>query len=120
MGLPFMARCHWVVPPPCPLLTGVRSDPKSVLGSNISTVLVGDTHVFTQATQIILADDTHSLRLRFNVALGDTSKYQDDHAEEDDDKLPEALEMEGQGILVRDDHKGNPTHVCPIISIADI
>jgi len=54
------------------------------------------------------------------VALGDTSKYDVEQDEQGvsklDDKLPEALEMEGQGILVRDDHSGNATHV--ILSIA--
>jgi hypothetical protein len=45
------------------------------------------------------------------VAMGDTSKYDDEQDEQGDDKLPEALEMEGQGILVRDDHSGNATHV---------
>jgi hypothetical protein len=45
--------------------------------------------------------------------MGDASKDDDEHqgALKLDDKLPEALEMEGQGILVRDDHSGNPTHV---------
>jgi hypothetical protein len=72
--------------------------------------------VFDKATIIILGDDAHSLRVRFNVAMGDASKY-DEQDEQGmfklDDKLPEALEMEGQGILVRDDHSGNPTHVLP-------
>ena len=49
------------------------------------------------------------------VAMGDASKYDDEQDEQGvfklDDKLPEALEMEGQGILVRDDHSGNATHV---------
>ena len=95
-------------------LTGCRSDPKDVIGYSISKVLVGDQHVFDKATLIILGDDAHSLRVRFNVAMGDASKY-DEQDEQGmfklDDKLPEALEMEGQGILVRDDHSGNPTHV---------
>jgi len=95
-------------------LTCVRSDPKDVIGYSISKVLVGDQHVFDKATLIILGDDAHSLRVRFNVAMGDASKY-DEQDEQGvfklDDKLPEALEMEGQGILVRDDHSGNPTHV---------
>ena len=47
--------------------------------------------------------------------MGDASKDEDEQDEQGafklDDKLPEALEMEGQGILVRDDHSGNPTHV---------
>lgn len=93
-----------------------RSDPKDVVGSPISKFLVGDEQVFNKATDIILADDAHSLRVRFNVAMGDASKYdeQDDQGVfKLDDKLPEALEMEGQGILVRDDHSGNPTHVPP-------
>jgi hypothetical protein len=97
------------------VLTLCRSDPKSVVGSNISRVLVGDERVFDKATDIILADDAHSLRVRFNVAMGDCSKYGDEAEEQGvfklDDKLPEALEMEGQGILVRDDHSGNPIHV---------
>ena len=91
-----------------------RSDPKDVVGSNISKVLVGDQQVLSKATDIILADDAHSLQVRFNVAMGDSSKYDEDDSEgvfKLDDKLPEALEMEGQGILVRDDHSGNPTHV---------
>ena len=86
------------------------------MGNSISKVLVGDQHVFDKATDIILADDAHSLRLRFNVAMGDASES-DDREERGmfklDDKLPEALEMEGQGILVRDNHSGNPTHVLP-------
>jgi len=95
-------------------ILGCRSDPKDVVGYSISKVLVGDQHVFDKATLIILGDDAHSLRVRFNVAMGDASKY-DEQDEQGvfklDDKLPEALEMEGQGILVRDDHSGNPTHV---------
>lgn len=98
------------------LLMFVRSDPKDVVGYSISKVLVGDERVFDKATDIILADDAHSLRVRFMVAMGDSSKYDDEQDEPGvfklDDKLPEALEMEGQGILVRDDHSGNPTHVC--------
>ena len=70
--------------------------------------------MFNKATDIILSDDAHSLQVRFNVIMGDASKLEE-HDEEGvfklDDKLPEALEMEGQGILVRDDHSGNPTHV---------
>ena len=97
------------------LLMFVRSDPKDVVGYSISKVLVGDERVFDKATDIILADDAHSLRVRFMVAMGDPSKYDDEQDEHGvfklDDKLPEALEMEGQGILVRDDHSGNPTHV---------
>lgn len=92
----------------------VRSDPKEVVGLDISKVLVGDQRVFSKATDIILADDAHSLRVRFNVAMGDVPNH-DEHDEQGalklDDKLPEALEMEGQGILVRDDNSGNPTHV---------
>jgi hypothetical protein len=84
------------------------------VGFSIAKVLVGDQRVFDKATDIILADDAHSLRVRFNVAMGDASKY-DEQDEQGvfklDDKLPEALEMEGQGILVRDDQSGNPTHV---------
>ena len=91
-----------------------RSDPKDVVGYDIGRVLVDDQHVFSKATDIILADDAHSLQVRFMVAMGDASKY-DEQDEQGvfklDDKLPEALEMEGQGILVRDDHSGNPTHV---------
>ena len=82
-----------------------------MVGYNISKVLVGDQHVFSKATDIILADDAHSLRVRFNVAMGDASQYDEQGVFKLDDKLPEALEMEGQGILVRDDHSGNPTHV---------
>jgi hypothetical protein len=91
-----------------------RSDPKEIVGQPISTVLVVDQHVFGKATDIILSDDHHSLRVRFHVAMGDHSKF-DGHDEDGvfklDDKLPEALEMEGQGILVRHGHSGNPTHV---------
>src|SRR5437762_2034178 len=90
------------------------SDPKDVIGSSISKVLVGDQQTFSKATDIILADDAHSIQVRFNVAMGDASKYDEGDSEgvfKLDDKLPEALEMEGQGILVRDDHSGNPTHV---------
>jgi serine/threonine-protein kinase RIM15 len=94
--------------------TDNRSDPKDVVGYNISKVLVDDQHVFSKAIDIILADDAHSLQVRFMVVMGDASKY-DEQDEQGvfklDDKLPEALEMEGQGILVRDDHSGNPTHV---------
>src|SRR5947207_11523722 len=78
-----------------------RSDAKDVVRHSISKVLVGDQHVFDKATDIILADDAHSLRVRFMVALGDASKYDDEQDEQGvsklDDKLPEALEMEGQG-----------------------
>jgi hypothetical protein len=81
---------------------------------------VGDQYVFTKATDIILSDDAHSLRVRFNVVMGDASKY-DEQDEEGvfklDDKLPEALEMEGQGILVRDDSSGNATHVHPNVQL---
>src|SRR6202035_4207931 len=81
-----------------------RSDPKDVVGYDIGRVLVDDQHVFSKATDIILADDAHSLQVRFMVAMGDASKY-DEQDEQGvfklDDKLPEALEMEGQGILVR-------------------
>jgi hypothetical protein len=84
------------------------------VGFPISKVLVGDQYVFTKATDIILADDAHSLQVRFTVVMGDASKY-DEQDEQGvfklDDKLPEALEMEGQGILVRDDGSGNATHV---------
>jgi serine/threonine-protein kinase RIM15 len=97
-----------------------RSDPKDVVGTPISKVLVGDQYVFTKATDIILSDDAHSLRVRFNVVMGDASKYdeQDDQGVFTlDDKLPEALEMEGQGILVRDDSSGNATHVHPKVQL---
>jgi hypothetical protein len=91
-----------------------RSDPKEVVGTPISNVLVGDQYVFSKATDIILSDDAHSLRVRFVVAMGDASKF-DEQDEQGvfklDDKLPEALEMEGQGILVRDDASANATHV---------
>jgi hypothetical protein len=117
MGQFIMAGCDRVLYVPGRRLID-RSDPKDVVGFDISKVLVGDQRVFSKATDIILADDAHSLRVRFNVALGDTTHY--DELDEQgtfklDDKLPEALEMEGQGILVRDDHSGNPTHVFSVM-----
>ena len=115
MGQFIVAGCYRVLVFVAKMTNWLRSDPKEVVGYSISKVLVGDQHVFDKATDIILADDAHSLRVRFMVAMGDGSKYEDEQDESGvfklDDKLPEALEMEGQGILVRDDHSHNPTHV---------
>ncbi|OLL22743.1 Serine/threonine-protein kinase ppk18 [Neolecta irregularis DAH-3] len=92
----------------------IGTHPSSI--HEISQVLIdSDRLVFQDATEKLLKDDSHSLRIKFHVIVGqgkpnvhETETDSDD--ENVDRKLPEALEMEGQGILIRDRVTAQATH----------
>ncbi|KAF7728237.1 hypothetical protein EC973_006518 [Apophysomyces ossiformis] len=78
----------------------IGTDPLSVIGSNISWLLSSDDKsMFTVATEELLADDSRTVEVRFNLALVDGS----------------ILEMEGKGMLMYNRVTGEPSHTMWVI-----
>ncbi|KAG0172634.1 hypothetical protein DFQ28_007650 [Apophysomyces sp. BC1034] len=78
----------------------IGTDPMSVIGSNVSWLLSSDDkNMFTVATEELLADDSRTVEVRFNVALVDGP----------------ILEMEGKGMLMYNRVTGEPSHTMWVI-----
>ncbi|OAD00303.1 hypothetical protein MUCCIDRAFT_147921, partial [Mucor lusitanicus CBS 277.49] len=72
-----------------------RSDPQSVIGHSITELLsMDDSQVFIAATQELLADDSHTVEVRFHV-IGNEGMQ---------------IEMEGKGMLMYNRVTGEPSH----------
>ncbi|CAO3680429.1 unnamed protein product [Rhizopus stolonifer] len=72
----------------------VGSDPQSVVGHSITQVLSKqDQHVFDAATQKLLADDSHTIEVRFHVLTANGS-----------------VEMESKGMLMYNRVTSEPSH----------
>ncbi|KAL9538066.1 hypothetical protein MBANPS3_011225 [Mucor bainieri] len=83
----------------------VGSDPQSVIGHSITELLsMDDSQVFIAATQELLADDSHTVEVRFHV-IGQEGMQ---------------IEMEGKGMLMYNRVTGEPSHTMwvmkPVIS----
>ncbi|KAG0792088.1 hypothetical protein G6F16_004230 [Rhizopus arrhizus] len=73
----------------------VGTDPQSVIGHGITELVsVEDKQVFSAATQELLADDSHTVEVRFNVVTSDGSH----------------IEMEGKGMLMYNRVTSEPSH----------
>jgi serine/threonine-protein kinase RIM15 len=80
----------------------IRSRPQSVIGLNISQLLVfKDKNVFKVATEEMLADDSKTVELVFHIA------------NDCDRKKP--LKMEGKGMLMYNRVTGDPSHTMWVI-----
>ncbi|OBZ84475.1 hypothetical protein A0J61_07472, partial [Choanephora cucurbitarum] len=78
----------------------VGSDPQSVLGQSITRFLsADDVQVFSAATEELLADDSHTVEVRFNVK----------------DKEGSSIEMDGKGMLMCNRVTGEPSHTMWVI-----
>jgi len=96
----------------CVLTRSYRSSRDDLLGHKISRVVVDDPDVFVDATNRLLSDDSHSLRIRVKFAMGSNADATlEDTVFSLDEKLPEAIELEGQGVLIYEDRSGRPSHV---------
>ncbi|KAG0904370.1 hypothetical protein G6F34_000245 [Rhizopus arrhizus] len=73
----------------------VGTDPQSVIGHSITELLSAeDKQVLNVATQELLADDSHTVEVRFNVVTSDGSQ----------------IEMEGKGMLMYNRVTSEPNH----------
>ncbi|KAI8970228.1 hypothetical protein BDF20DRAFT_838604 [Mycotypha africana] len=73
----------------------VGSNPLSVIGHSITEILSSDdSQVFKAATEELLADDSHTVEVRFNVRSSEKS----------------LIEMEGKGMLMYNRVTGEPSH----------
>lgn len=83
----------------------VGTDPQSVIGHSVTRLLSTDDHqVFRIATEELLADNSHTVEVRFNV-LGAEGSH---------------IEMEGKGMLMYNRVTGEPSHTMwvmkPVVS----
>ncbi|GAA5803497.1 hypothetical protein HPULCUR_008979 [Helicostylum pulchrum] len=83
----------------------VGTDPQSVIGHSVTQLLsTDDKQVFSIATEELLADNSHTVEVRFNVTGAEGS----------------AIEMEGKGMLMYNRVTGEPSHTMwvmkPVIS----
>ncbi|KAI9323113.1 hypothetical protein BX666DRAFT_2021869 [Dichotomocladium elegans] len=77
------------------------ADAQSVMGSSISKFLaVEDQRVFNEATEELLADDSQTVEVRFNMVTADDST---------------TTEMEGKGMLMYNRVTGEPSHTMWVI-----
>lgn len=75
-------------------------DAQSVMGSNVSKFLAQeDQRVFTEATEELLADDSRTVEVRFNMMTSDD----------------DVTEMEGKGMLMYNRVTGEPSHTMWVI-----
>ncbi|RCI03653.1 hypothetical protein CU098_002600, partial [Rhizopus stolonifer] len=73
----------------------VGSDPQTVIGQSITSLLsADDSQVFSAATEELLADESHTVEVRFHV----------------NDKEGSSIEMEGKGMLMCNRVTGEPSH----------
>ncbi|KAG2231009.1 hypothetical protein INT48_001616 [Thamnidium elegans] len=83
----------------------VGTDPQSVIGHSVTQLLsTDDKQVFSIATEELLADNSHTVEVRFNVTGAEGS----------------AIEMEGKGMLMYNRVTGEPSHTMwvmkPVVS----
>lgn len=87
----------------------VGTDPDSLRDCPISPLLYpADSHVFREATQRLLEDDSHTVEARFRLRV-----HQDDRDAPPGQSL--YREMEGKGMLMFDRETGQPTHTMWVI-----
>jgi hypothetical protein len=81
------------------------TDPQSVIGHSVTPLLsADDSQVFSVATEELLADDSHTVEVRFNVIGNEGAN----------------IEMEGKGMLMYNRVTGEPSHTMwvmkPVVS----
>lgn len=92
------------------ILTNCRSDPDALSGTRISVLLYpADAHVFREATQRLLEDDSHTVEARFRLRV----ELSDDRDHHPSQTL--YREMEGKGMLMIDREDGAPSHTMWVV-----
>ncbi|KAL5488012.1 RIM15 [Sanghuangporus weigelae] len=86
----------------------IGSDPEETAGTKLSRLLAaGDDNVFRAATEQLLADDSHTIEVRFRMKI------------EGEQDMPDRgtlyREMEGKGMLMIDQVDGQPSHTMWVI-----
>ncbi|KAI7898111.1 uncharacterized protein BX663DRAFT_462531 [Cokeromyces recurvatus] len=78
----------------------IGSNPQSVIGKSVNQLLSDDDgQVFSVATEELLADDSHTVEVRFNIVGHDNT----------------LIEMEGKGMLMYNRVTGEPSHTMWVI-----
>jgi serine/threonine-protein kinase RIM15 len=94
---------------------------ESIQGKAIQDILLGEEKdVFTKVIGSMKQDDSRSQIIRFRVPLGPASKLfplgDPEQLKTDEAKVaetePQAIDLEGQGIMVYDRSSGGESHVC--------
>ncbi|KAF4980953.1 hypothetical protein FZEAL_3148 [Fusarium zealandicum] len=86
---------------------------ETVNGLPISDLILSDNkNVFTDVVESMKKDDSRSHRVRFALQLGPLSKLlsTDDLQNDAEDKQPQAVDLEAQGIMVYDSVSGGESH----------
>ncbi|EJD01403.1 uncharacterized protein FOMMEDRAFT_147936 [Fomitiporia mediterranea MF3/22] len=86
----------------------VGSDPEEVAGTKLSRLLApADSSVFREATEQLLADDSHTIETRFRLQV--------DMGSDSPNRSVRYREMEGKGMLMIDPGDGQPSHTMWVI-----
>ncbi|WVR05595.1 hypothetical protein IAU60_002614 [Kwoniella sp. DSM 27419] len=87
------------------ILEVIGREPEEVLEKPITDLLApGDASVFAEATQTLVADDNNTVQLRFRFEVHEL----DDEEQEDRQPGPVYIELEGVGMLMRENNE--PSH----------
>jgi serine/threonine-protein kinase RIM15 len=107
----------------------IGTPPEDVVGKPVADLLVGNSHLFTDAQEVIKKDDSRSRIIRFQMRLGPTSilrRKRSRHTDEEDvestpqspqspqtprDDEEQLVTLEAQGILCYDRTTGAESHV---------
>lgn len=92
--------------------------PESVKGTAMADLIVSENKTaFADTVECMKKDDSRSHRVRFAVTMGPLSRLlpieglQDQEPNEADAGIPEAIDLEAQGIMVYDGVSGGESHV---------
>ena len=105
-------------------VVGISAD--EIKGKPIANILLSDESAFADAVESMKKDDSRSQIVRFRVRMGESSIFRarrtSDHLQSQDieggsnedaaQKEEEAINLEGQGIMVYDRSSAGETHVC--------
>ncbi|KAL2875384.1 rim15, signal transduction response regulator [Colletotrichum sp. CLE4] len=91
--------------------------PDSVKGTAIADLIISENKTaFADTVEYMKKDDSRSHRVRFAVTMGPLSRLlpieglQDQEPNEADERVPEAIDLEAQGIMVYDGVSGGESH----------
>ncbi|GKT40066.1 serine/threonine-protein kinase chk1 [Colletotrichum spaethianum] len=95
----------------------IGTQPDSVKGTAMADLIVSDNKtVFADTVESMKSDDSRSQRVRFAVAMGPLSRLlpidnlQDQELNETEEPVPDAIDLEAQGIMVYDGVSGGESH----------
>ncbi|TDZ65861.1 Serine/threonine-protein kinase RIM15 [Colletotrichum trifolii] len=95
----------------------IGTQPDSVKDTAIADLIVSENKtVFADTVESMKSDDSRSRRVRFAIIAGPLSKLlpmddlQDLHTDNAEQRAPEAIELEAQGIMVYDGVSGGESH----------